>query len=201
MKKTLLLLALLSPAALAQTTPFVQQPFERAVVDLLNEVRTKGTLQGSTAIRSGTCVQDFGALGSRGEMVYHPALNLAGRKHAQYIVEEWNVRRAAPDFDQRNRRNTHFYGTTVAERSARAAQELGVAAPVNSYMYIRTGPAMPAEFVRSLLEDREVCLQLTAPLFPDRPAFRVGAGYHPGLIATPEFPNPWGSWILLIASR
>lgn len=206
MKKTLLLLALLGTVASAQTAArpatFTLQPFERAVLDLLTEVRTKGTLQGSASIRNGTCLADFDRLGPRAPLVSNPVLSLASRKHAQYITEEWKLRGVAPDYEQRNRNNTHFYGVTVQSRTDRAGRELGVAAPENSHMYIRTGPVLPADFVRSLLEDRLSCLQLTA-LRAGLPAYHVGAGYNSGFASTPEIshPNPWGFWVLILSAR
>lgn len=197
MKKTLLLLALLSPAALAQTTPFAQQPFERAVIDLLNEVRTKGTLQGSTAIRTGTCMERFTtpAWRPRDPLVYSPTLNRVARNHTMYMQEEWDVRQVTPGFEQRNPRNTHFTGVYYPDRVARAARELGVRAPDYNRLMFRHGPTLPAAFVQSLLEDREICMQLTTGI-PEgfRAPLLVGVGYTPAYPPTLTDPNPWGWW-------
>lgn len=206
MKRTaLLLLVALSAVAGAETTPqpppqtVIPQPFERAVVDLLNEVRTKGTLNGSTSIRTGTCLENFDAALARAPLIYNPALNLAARNHTLYMQEEWTVRRVEPNFDQRNRTNTHFYGTTIASRTERAAQELGIPTPANSRLFIRIVERTPTEMVRSLMEHRETCLELTTPLHESVTGYFVGVGYTPGYTPTAAHPNPWGLWALLVA--
>lgn len=96
---------------------------EVEVLSLVNEVRTKGTLQGAPAT-AGTCVD--GSFSPRPALTYNGLFAFAARKHAEYLAN-------AGYGDGHNETQTgspYFYGANMTARVQRAySEQAGLSTP------------------------------------------------------------------------
>lgn len=151
---------------------------------LVNEVRTKGTIQGVDAT-VGSCVE--GRFAPLGAMTYNGALAYAGRKHADYLGEvgfEAHVETAT--------QNPAFYGATAKDRVTRAYRELagrdaGYASGTNNVRYGGENVAgggedmsAPSHVLRGWMRSPGHC---AAVMHPEGQMMGVGRSYRP---ASPE---------------
>lgn len=85
------------------------------LLTLVNEIRTKGTLNG-VDITKGTCVD--GSFTPLNALTYNGLFAYAARKHADYVVFN-----DTGEHSELNSSSPYFYGTTVRERVQRAYLE------------------------------------------------------------------------------
>lgn len=85
------------------------------LLTLVNEVRTKGTLNG-VDITKGTCVD--GSFTPLNALTYNGLFAYAARKHAEYVVRNESVTHYEDDSN-----SPYFYGATVRDRVQRAYLE------------------------------------------------------------------------------
>ena len=84
---------------------------------LLNEVRTKGTVNG-VDVRAGTCLAGVQP-GTLKPLTYNGVMAYASRKHSTYLGT-WGFE----GHDELNTAHPNFYGASYADRVTRAHQEL-----------------------------------------------------------------------------
>ena len=89
---------------------------------LLNEVRTKGTLNGAD-IRAGTCLEGVQP-GTLKPLTYNGVMAYASRKHSKYLGT-WGYE----GHFENNKSHPNFYGYDLADRLDRAYAELGLGTP------------------------------------------------------------------------
>ena len=89
---------------------------------LLNEVRTKGTINGTDA-RAGTCLEGVQP-GTLKPLTFNGVMAYASRKHSEYLGS-WGYE----GHEELNSSHPNFYGATVGDRIRRAYSELRLGAP------------------------------------------------------------------------
>lgn len=165
---------------------------EIEVLNLVNEVRTKGTLNGQAAL-AGTCVS--GTWTPRQAMTYNGLYAFAARKHAEYMSNVGFEGHSETIFS-----SPYFYGTNPSDRVIRAYREqAGLSKPyvgTNDYRYggelAGTGRPTPLVIVQDWLASSYHC---TAMMDSRVTMFGSGAAtgsYEPNM-------NLWGtSWSLIV---
>lgn len=126
---------------------------EVELMRLINEVRTKGTVNGADAI-TGTCAQNLGPMNA---LTYNGVTSYAARKHAAYMDAIGTI-----DESHYENQTEHpaFYGKTPTDRTNRALNELAAYTGV-----LGTGEVIgydfttndPARTVRGLLNSPAHC--------------------------------------------
>lgn len=91
-------------------------------ITLLNEVRTKGTVNG-VDVRAGTCLEGVQP-GTLKPLTYNGVMAYASRKHSTYLGT-WGYEA----HNELNASHPNFYGATVGDRIRRAYTELELGTP------------------------------------------------------------------------
>ncbi|AFD27457.1 CAP domain-containing protein [Deinococcus gobiensis] len=169
---------------------------EVQLMNLINEVRTKGTVGGTDAI-SDSCVA--GKYVPLKALTYNGLYSFAARKHADYIT---NIANEAHYENQTN--STFFYGRTVNERVVRTYKELAglnkyyIGENVTSYGGELTSPARQTvlEAVRSWMHSSGHC---AAIMDPDIYDFGAGRSYREN--TSDQDNRVQNAWVLIVGNK
>lgn len=128
---------------------------ERELLELLNELRTRGTVNGDADARRGSCWPDFTPLHP---WAYHGALHLAARGHAAYLQAEIAAG-GTLRHEQTNRANPFYTGTHPWDRSRAAARAFAYP-PTGHGENLALGQRSAADAVRGWLLSPSHCALL-----------------------------------------
>ena len=157
---------------------------EIEVMKLVNEVRTKGTVNGVPAT-AGTCVD--GTWKALPALTYNGLFAYASRKHAEYMSNVGYEGHA-----ETNTSSTYFYGSNAFERVTRAYKELTNIASLQPGEVVGTGRSTPVKIVEDWLSSNSHCVILF-----NTNVQQFGVGEATGPIDTAQ--NRWGrSWALIV---
>lgn len=167
---------------------------EVEVLNLVNEVRTKGTLNGTPAT-AGTCVD--GNFSPRPALTYNGLFAYAARKHADYTA---NVGWEAHSESQTG--SPYFYGSFPRNRVVRAYKEqagldksyFGDNNTYDGGELATAGRSNASEAVDGWLHSSSHCTALMDPSLK-----QMGSGMATGPVNVPA--GLWGSGWVLVVSR
>lgn len=169
---------------------------EVEIMRLVNEVRTKGTLNGVDAI-AGSCVEGTFTPGTLRPLTYNGLYAYAARKHAVYMSE------VGYEFHSETQSSSpQYYGATVRDRVIRAYKEQ--AGLTKTYPdhgstnhtayggeYVVTGRSTPEQAMRAWMESPGHCSGIMNPA-----KTMFAAGHALGPLETSA--NRWGhSWAII----
>ena len=157
-----------TPLGTVYVTPNTQ---EIEFLNLLNEARTQGTVQGQSQ-RAGTCLETVQP-GTLKPLTYNGPLAFASRKHSTYLAS-WGYEA----HEETNASHPAFYGSNMASRQQRAYAELVPSVPWRGGSEIVTaGTERPtaAQAVVAFLHSPGHCRAITDPRMTG-----VGTGYVQG---------------------
>lgn len=152
---------------------------EVEMMNLVNEVRTKGTLNGEDAI-AGSCVEGTFKPGTLRPLTFDGILAYSARMHATYMTE-------SGDYDHVEHHPEHpaFYGATGKDRNERARAMFGQAWDGKAvYENIVIQRPTAARAMRDFMLSSGHCQSIMRP-----EARRVAIGY------TPAYDDKVDSWV------
>ncbi|MDL2342974.1 CAP domain-containing protein [Deinococcus sp. MIMF12] len=153
---------------------------EVALMQFVNEVRTKGTINGVPALK-GTCVDGTFTPGTLSELTYNGVLAYAARKHATY-----NGTYGYEAHAETQPTHPNFYGTTSKERVERAYRDLTGQNIAFTWGQENAGfgYSKAADMMHAWIESPGHCRGIMEP--GNR---TMGMGYHTGP-STVSYPAP-----------
>lgn len=166
---------------------------EVEVLNLVNEVRTKGTLNGVSATAS-SCVD--GSWSPRPALTYNGLFAYAARKHADYLA---NV--AFDGHSELQTESPYFYGSAPRDRIVRAyLEKAGLTKPYegdnNTYYggeLVTAGRSTSLEAVKAWMVSSPHCIALMNPNIK-----QMGTGLGTGPLNIPA--GLWGDvWLLVVS--
>lgn len=163
---------------------------EVALMQFVNEVRTKGTIAGVWAL-NGTCVDGAFTPGTLGELTYNGVLAYAARKHATY-----NGTYGYEGHDETQPTHPNFYGATMQDRVDRAFAELASGHKVGfgwSGENVGFGYSKAADMMHTWIESPGHCRHIMRPenRTMGMGTFHSSVPPHYNAESKPVSPNTW----------